>query len=175
MTKAIFCDIDKCVNCYTCVVACKVKHMSPPYPVNPPLAEPKGINLIDVIQVGPEIHEGGVSQSFVCISCMHCADAPCIRCCPTSAIYKDSETNITLVNRERCIGCRSCLSVCPFGAPSFDVAGKLLLCDMCIDRIKEGKKTACEAACVARAIITGTPEEIAEIKAKKASKRIAQA
>jgi Fe-S-cluster-containing dehydrogenase component len=149
--------------------------MSPPYPVYPPLAEPKGINLVNIFQIGPEIGEGGVFQSFVRISCMHCVDAPCIMSCPTSAIYKDSETNITLVNRERCIGCKSCLWVCPFGAPSFDEEGKLVLCDMCIDRIKEGKKAACEAACPACAIITATAEEIAEIQAKKASKRIAQA
>ena len=38
---------------------------------------------------------------------------------------------------------------------------------MCIDRLREGKKTACEAVCVAKAIMTGTHEEIARFNEKK--------
>ncbi len=174
-SKSVFRDMDLCVNCKGCIIACKVKQMSPPYVVSPAIAEPKGLNLIWVYRCGPEIRGDTVHQSFVSIACMHCTDAPCIKVCPTSAIYKDTQTGITLVDRELCIGCKGCLWVCPYGAPGFDEDGKLVLCNLCIDRLREGKKTACEAACQASAIFVGTPEEIAELQARKAVDRIDRA
>ena len=170
--KSVFRDMDACVNCKACIIACKVKQMSTPYAVAPSIAEPRGVNLVWVYQSGPEIRGERVHQSFVSIACMHCADAPCIKVCPESAIYKDTQTGITLVDKELCIGCKGCLWVCPYGAPSFDESGKLVLCNLCIDRLKEGKKTACEAICQASAIFVGSPEEIAEVQAKKAVGRI---
>lgn len=170
--KSVFRDPELCVNCKACVVACKVKHMSPPFPILPEVSEPKGCNLLHVYPFGPAVNEAGVRQSFVTIACMHCEDAPCIKVCPTSAIYKEAASHVTLVNRDRCIGCKACLWVCPYGAPSFDEEGKLALCDLCIDRLREGKKAACEATCQATAILIGTPEEIAEVRAKKAADRI---
>lgn len=173
MRKSILRDMDACINCKACIIACQVKQMSRPYPVSRAIAEGKGLNLIiRVYQCGPEIRGDRVHQSFVSIACMHCEDAPCIKVCPTSAIFKDTQTRITLVDRQICIGCKLCLWVCPYGATSFDEDGKLVLCDLCIDRLREGKKTACEAACQAGAIFVGTPEEIAELQARKAVERI---
>ena len=170
--KAVFRDMDTCVDCKACIIACRVKNMSSPYPVSSVLAEPKGRSLLHVYHRGPEIRGDRVYQSFVSIACMHCEDAPCIRVCPASAIYKDTETAITLVDRELCIGCKVCLWVCPYGAPSFDEDGKLVLCNLCIDRLRQGKKAACEAVCPASAIFVGTPEEIVELQAKKAVDRM---
>jgi len=170
--KSIFRDPNLCVNCKACLIACKVKHMWPPYTFPVAIAEPKGINLIQVYAFGPEINGDRVHQLFIGIACMHCEDPPCIKACPSSAISKDTQTHITWVNRHRCIGCKACLWVCPFGAPTFDQDGKLVLCDLCIDRLREGKKAACEAACQTSAIFIGSPEEIAELRSKKAVKRI---
>jgi Fe-S-cluster-containing dehydrogenase component len=58
--------------------------------------------------------------------------------------------------------------------PTYDDEGKLELCDLCVDRLRAGKKTACEAACQARAIFIGSPEEIKELRAKDVVKRIAE-
>jgi Fe-S-cluster-containing dehydrogenase component len=174
MQRTIFIDKDKCVGCYSCIVACKLEHHLPPYPVHPPLGNPKGPELIRVYQVGPQIRDDEVHQYFQPISCMHCLDAPCIAACPQSAIYQDIETGITLVNEDNCIGCKSCLGVCPYGAPQF-YDDKLNLCDLCIHRLgerrREGRYTACEAACPARAIHVGTTDEISAMIGKKAAER----
>ncbi len=163
MERTIFIDKDKCIGCYACIVACKLEHNLAPYPIKPPLGEPKGPELIRVYQVGPKIRDEEVYQYFQPISCMHCFDAPCVKACPRSAIYKDTETGITLVDQDKCIGCKFCLWVCPYGAPQFH-DGKLKLCDLCIHRLGEGRpkgrQTACEAACQARAIYIGTTDEI---------------
>ncbi|MEF9427514.1 MAG: 4Fe-4S dicluster domain-containing protein [Candidatus Mariimomonas ferrooxydans] len=170
--KSVYRDMDTCINCKACIIACKVKQMSPSYTVSRVEAEPRSLNLIQVYQYGPEMHGDKVHQAFVSIACMHCDDAPCIRVCPASSIYKDTETGITLVDKELCIGCKGCLWVCPYGAPSFSEDGKLALYDLCIDRLKEGKKTACEQTCQAGAIFIGTPAEISELQARKAAERI---
>jgi anaerobic dimethyl sulfoxide reductase subunit B (iron-sulfur subunit) len=171
MMKAIFIDKDKCIGCYACIVACKLEHNLAPYPIKPPLSEPKGPELIRVYQVGPKIHDGEVDQYFQPIACMHCADAPCIKACPRSAIYKDTETDITLVDQDKCIGCKFCLWVCPYGAPQF-YDGKVNICDLCVHRLEEGKQTACEAACQARAIYVGTTDEISAMVGRKVAERV---
>jgi Fe-S-cluster-containing dehydrogenase component len=171
--RAILVDREKCVGCYACVVACKLEHNLPPYPVSPPVGDAQGPELIRIHQVGPQMRDDEVQQHFEAIVCMHCLDAPCISACPTSAIYKDVETDITLVHEDECTGCESCLGVCPYGAPQF-YDGKLYLCDLCIDRFAERRYTACEAACPARAIHVGTAEEILAVASRKAAGRAGQ-
>ena len=158
MQRMILVDTDKCVGCYACVVACKLRHRLPPHPVHPPRGNPHGPELIRVYEVDPSEPDGEAHQCFQGIACMHCLDAPCIGACPRSAIYKDLETCITVVDDAECIGCMSCLSACPYGAPQFH-DGSLMLCDLCIDRLEDGRRTDCEAACPARAISVGTIKE----------------
>lgn len=167
----MFIDKERCIGCYACVVACKLEHDLPPYPTSPPVGEPKGPNLIQVYRVGPEIREGRVYQYFLPIACKHCSDAPCIKACPTAALPRSPKYSIVTVDRDECIGCVFCLEACPWGAPQFDQEGKAMLCDLCIHRLEEGKQTACEAACVARAIYVGTPAEISVKIGKKAAER----
>ena len=136
MRKAVFRDMEACVNCKTCIIACKVKHMSSTHPVSRALARPKSRNLLNVYQCGPEIRGDRIYQAFVSIACMHCQEAPCIRVCPVSAIYKDTQTSITLVDREKCIGCMSCVEACPH-EPSRAVwdfeEEHAQICDLCTD------------------------------------------
>jgi len=155
MRQAIFIDKEKCVGCHACIVACKLEHELPPHPVQPPVGNPRGPALIRLVRVGPQIRGDEVHQYFQPVLCVHCDEAPCIDACPSSAVYRDVETGITLVSGEDCTGCESCLEVCPFEAPQF-YDDRLYLCDLCMHRSDErkrvGRTTACEAACQARAI-----------------------
>lgn len=158
MKPAIYFHQDRCVGCHSCVVACKLEQNLPPHPVSPSTGNPEGPNLIRVHRVGPQISDGEVTQHFQPITCMHCVDAPCIPACPQSAIYQDGGTGITLVRANECEGCRLCLGACPYGAPQF-WDDKMILCNLCIHRLAEGRRTACETACPARAIHVGTSAE----------------
>jgi Fe-S-cluster-containing hydrogenase component 2 len=52
--------------------------------------------------------------------------------CPQKAIYRDEDLGRVMIDYNRCIGCRSCLLTCPFGAIEFDVeARKAIKCDLC--------------------------------------------
>ena len=110
MRYAMAVDLDRCIGCRTCAVICKGHH-----------AQPEGIWWNRVFVPGaPEYgtsvlnEEGQPRMEFLPVSCQHCDDAPCQSVCPTGATYTD-ENGVVLVDFERCIGCRYCMTACPYG------------------------------------------------------------
>ena len=97
------CDVERCIDCSGCVVACKEgNHI------------PVGVNRRRVVT----LNQGKPGEKSISVSCMHCADAPCIAVCPVDAIYQ-REDGVVLVSKKTCIGCGYCFMACPFGAPQF--------------------------------------------------------
>ena len=79
---------------------------------------------------------------------MHCVDAPCISACPVGCLSKDPETGFTVYDNTNCIGCKSCAMACPFGAPRYRKSdGKMVKCDGCNIRVKNGLEPACVKSC----------------------------
>jgi len=66
------------------------------------------------------------------INCRQCEEAPCAEICPTKAIFFDESIGGQVIDYKKCIGCRSCVLVCPFGAMSFNSENKKIAkCDLC--------------------------------------------
>lgn len=64
--------------------------------------------------------------------CQQCEDAPCKNVCPVGAISRDKDVGFLKVNHEVCIGCRSCVGICPFGAMNFNpTTRRVFKCDLC--------------------------------------------
>lgn len=124
-----------CCGCHACEVACKQEHQ---------LAS--GDGFVKVLEKSPR---------FVPVYCHHCPKAPCVDSCPVKALYRD-ERGVVLVDDKQCIGCRECVSACPFGAMGFhqekEVAAK---CDLCSARIQEGRAPACASVCPTGCILWG--------------------
>jgi carbon-monoxide dehydrogenase iron sulfur subunit len=78
------------------------------------------------------------------------------------AIRRDRGTDAVLVDDRRCIGCFSCILVCPYGAirPAHD-RGRVLKCDGCVERIAEGHEPACVASCPTKALAYREIEDLA--------------
>lgn len=125
-------DVDKCVACGACAVACMDQ------------------NDIDVDLMRPFRHVADYEKDgefvYISVSCMHCDDAPCVIGCPTGCLFKDGKTGLTLFDNTSCIGCHSCSMACPVGAPSF-LNGRMIKCDGCITRVSHGLKPACIQTC----------------------------
>ena len=151
---AIVTDLNRCVGCLACTVACKVvNHV------------PVGQFRIKTMRVGPNPIEGGsghfpdVEMYFLPMQCQHCENPECVTVCPTGASFKD-ENGVVRVDREQCIGCQLCMSACPYGVryldPETNVVDK---CDLCADRVEQGLLPHCVSQCAARARFFGDLDE----------------
>ena len=149
MERMIF-DFDpsKCTACCACSMACMDQNDIDAAHCQHPFR-----NAAEL-----ESRDGGKEKfSFLSVACMHCEDAPCVMGCPSSCLYKDPVSGLTLFDNTNCIGCHSCAMACPFGAPSFNREGKMVKCDGCVDRLRAGLVPACVRVCPTGAL-TCRPE-----------------
>jgi Fe-S-cluster-containing dehydrogenase component len=101
-------DLRKCVGCHACTIACIAENKLPPGVVYRPVLE-------EEIGTYPN-----VTRKFVPRPCMQCDNPPCTAVCPVHATWKN-EDGIVVVDYNQCIGCRYCLTACPYGARTFDL------------------------------------------------------
>lgn len=139
-------DIDKCVACGACAIACMDQNDIKP---------DEGEKPFRTVGNAEPFAKGEVIK-FLSVGCMHCDDAPCIAACPCNVLSKN-EMGITVYDNENCIGCHSCLLACPYGAPTFGPSGKMEKCNGCAVRLENGLQPACVSICPTGAL-TCMPE-----------------
>ena len=191
-------DLQKCIGCYSCMVACKQEHFLPP----------------DIFWGRLIISETGkyptVRKEIYPVLCNHCKEGPCVKACPSGATTR-REDGIVMVDYDKCVGCRYCVIVCPYQNRTFYKDGKkeyfpgqglteleiigneiyplqpgtAIKCNFCVERVDMGlakglrpgadrdATPACVNACPAKARYFGDlddpdSEVISLIKEKKA-------
>jgi molybdopterin-containing oxidoreductase family iron-sulfur binding subunit len=113
-----------------------------------------------------------IQDKDVPVLCNHCENPPCVRACPTKATFKRSD-GIVAMDFHRCIGCRFCVSACPYGARSLNfldprpfikkenkdfptrTKGVVEKCNFCVERLAKGLQPACVAACSDNELVFG--------------------
>ncbi|MCL4473040.1 MAG: 4Fe-4S dicluster domain-containing protein [Actinobacteria bacterium] len=137
---------DNCIDCERCKAACAKTNDVPRY----------GYRTQILQQVDPEAIDR--RREFIPVLCNQCNNPACTRACPTGATYKDKQNGIVMVDKDKCIGCKTCMSACPFNARYYNEETKAVdKCNFCFDtRLTQGETTtACAAACPARVRIFG--------------------
>ena len=168
-------DINRCVGCQTCTIACK--HANDTLP---------GVQWRRVVDV--EMGEfPDVERLFLVTGCQHCAEPPCVPVCPTGATSQRAD-GLVVQDYDICIGCAYCAVACPYQARTIaheqrwyygrettqeravrhdERLGVAQKCDFCKDRVDRGlargltpgvdpqATPACSAACIAHAIHFG--------------------
>lgn len=165
--KALMLDLELCVGCGACVVACMDQNDIQPDKGQPPYRR------IYQMEDGqwPE-----ASFQYMSMGCMHCEDSPCVIGCPTGAISRDTATGgSVIVNDDLCIGCHSCALACPFGVPRYDAEDKMHKCDRCYTRVAEGYKPACVRVCPFEALRFEEPNALQESRELKNVENLASA
>ena len=106
--KALMINDEKCTGCRLCELVCSVMHDG--------ISNPSR-SRIKVIKWEAE-------GLYIPMSCQQCQDAPCMNVSPVKAISRDEDLARVMVDYDVCIGCRACVSACPFGVMSFNVIDK---------------------------------------------------
>lgn len=123
--KRIYSIPDYCMGCGLCEVYCKVRNS-------------KSDDILEAYKERPQPQsrirvEVSRPISFA-VQCRHCIEPLCIDSCFSGALYLDESTGAVLHNEEKCIGCWSCIMVCPVGALTSDFEKNKVIakCDMCL-------------------------------------------
>ncbi len=136
-------DLERCTGCHACSVACKVEN-------NVPLG-----NFRTKVYYYDRGRFPKVSRFFLPVVCQQCADAPCLKACPTGSITHGAD-GIVRINTSTCRGYGKCEEACPYGAiyvdPILNVADK---CDFCSHRLQAGMEPACVETCPGETIVFG--------------------
>ena len=130
-------DLDRCSGCQSCEVACKYEN---------------GLALGEywskVITVGPMGTYPDIQMYWLPVNCQQCENPPCIDVCPTGASYRDSENGLVLVDKDTCIGCKSCLGACPYNVRQFNEEKQLVeKCTTCFHLDEPLCVRNCPGAC----------------------------
>ncbi|MBI2874085.1 MAG: 4Fe-4S dicluster domain-containing protein [Firmicutes bacterium] len=160
-------DLQRCIGCNGCTIACKSENGTPP-----------GVHFSKVLEKERGTYPN-VTRDFIPVLCNHCEDAPCERACPTGATTRRDD-GIVMVDYDKCIGCRACYVSCPYVNRAFLPKGSLskgyygnsltpfeavkykeftegtvVKCTFCAKRVDQGLEPACVVTCATEARIFG--------------------
>jgi len=162
--NVLFIDIERCLGCKACEIACAVEHSQTKELFTAIFEKPRPM---------PRVRAIAAAGYVVPLQCRHCEKAACVEVCPTEALKRTPE-GIVILDEALCTGCKACIIACPFAAVLMDWYKRVVSkCDLCIDRIRRGLKPACVEACPTGALMYGRLEDLTrEVQARKAQEAI---
>ncbi len=150
---AIATDLNRCVGCLACSVACKALN-----------GVPVGNFWNKTLRIGPNPKSEGdvfpnVEMYFLTVQCQHCKNPACVQVCPTEASHV-LEDGTVQIDKSKCIGCQFCAMACPYGVRYLNEEERVVeKCTLCEQRISQGELPACVAQCGGRARFFGDLDE----------------
>ncbi|MBU4202400.1 MAG: 4Fe-4S dicluster domain-containing protein [Acidobacteria bacterium] len=167
-------DISRCIGCRRCVYGCVEENNQSRDPQVHwiqvlEMEKEKGVDFLhsNLYYDHDEVPDEG--HFYLPVACQQCRNAPCVKACPVDATWAE-EDGIIVVDYDWCIGCRSCMAACPYGARHFNwgkvtipegevnpashymgnrprIKGVVEKCTFCIQRVREGLYPKCVEVC----------------------------
>jgi len=167
-------DLSRCIGCRRCVYGCVEE--------NNPSRDPQ-VHWITVLEMdkdkGIDLHHSTPyynpatvpqpDKFYFPVACQQCEHPPCVKVCPVKATWKEPD-GIVVIDYDWCVGCRCCLTACPYGARHFNwkqpglpagdvnpeteylgnrprVKGVVEKCTFCVQRVRQGRYPKCVEVC----------------------------
>ena len=137
--KRVYVNEQWCLGCHLCEYNCA-------------FANSGQTNIVKALKgksIFPRIHVEGEDKITFAVSCRHCEDPMCVKSCMSGALSKKDGT--VCIDRIKCVGCLTCILVCPYGAMSQNVNGAVQKCELCMGNTCG--EPACVKGCPNRAIV----------------------
>ena len=136
--KRVYVNEEWCLGCHLCEYNCAFANSG-----MKDMAELKGKPIF------PRIHIEGDDKISYAVSCRHCTDPICVMSCIAGAISK--KDGVVVIDKNKCIGCLTCVLVCPYGALAPSESGVMQKCELCTTNSRG--EPACAAGCPNHAIV----------------------
>ncbi len=128
--KRVFVEEKWCLGCHLCEYNCAFANSG----------ESDMVKALKNAVIHPNIRVESDDKITYAVSCRHCTDPLCVKSCISGALSK--KDGAVFIDHEKCVGCQTCILVCPYGALSLGDKGAVQKCELCI------KNTCGEPACV---------------------------
>ena len=137
--KRVFVNEEWCLGCHLCEYNCAYTN--------------SGIkNMVKALRgkpIFPRIRVEETDKITYAVSCRHCTDPLCVKSCISGALHFENGT--VCIDHDKCVGCLTCILVCPYGAVSVGENGVVQKCELCINN--RSGTPACVTGCPNRAIV----------------------
>mgnify|MGYP003516536655 FL=1 len=137
--KRVYVNEQWCLGCHLCEYNCA-------------FANSGQTNIVKALKgksIFPRIHVEGEDKITFAVSCRHCVDPIGVKRCISGALSKKVGT--VCMDRTKCVGCLTCILVCPYGAMSQDANGAVQKCELCMGNTCG--EPACVKGCPNKAIV----------------------
>ncbi len=145
---AMIIDVNRCMGCQSCVIACKEQNLTPKGYFN---------TRIETIERGSYPVTWKAYRPDLC---HHCENAPCVKVCATEASFQLT-SGLVMIDWDKCTGDGACVDACPYNSRFLDPdqGNKADKCDFCLTRLTKGLEPACVESCPSHARIFGDLED----------------
>ena len=136
--KRVYVNEEWCLGCHLCEYNCAFANSR----------LPDMVTALKGKKIFPRIHIEDKDKISFAVSCRHCSDPICVKSCIAGAISK--ENGVVKIDENKCVGCLTCVLVCPYGALALGEKGVMQKCELCVEN---GGEPACVKGCPNRAIV----------------------
>ena len=137
--KRVYVNEKWCLGCHLCEYNCAFANSG----------QRDMVTALKGKTIHPRIHVEGEKSDTYAVSCRHCTDPLCVKSCISGAL--SIQDGVIRLDRQRCVGCLTCVLVCPFGAMGQDENGAVIKCELCQNNGNE--IPACVQGCPNQAIV----------------------
>ena len=137
--KKVYVNEKWCLGCHLCEYNCAFANSG----------EKNMVKALKDKDILPRIRVEEDGKITYAVSCRHCEDPVCVKCCISGALSK--KDGVVKIDKNKCVGCFTCVLVCPYGAVSPAKGHSAMKCELCLENACGSP--ACVKGCPNKAIV----------------------